>query len=486
MGGERFSVGFIIFGLFGCLCNAQEGQWLSNLNGANPGTTGQYNRQPVGSQAPVTARPPLGRPWFTQAPVTPRPTFGGPGFTQAPVTPRPTFGGPGFTQAPVTPRPTLWGPTVPVEPPTPKPDAVKAHCGESSVQLEVDMDLLGIGHLIQPSDITLGGCGPVGQDKSSLHLLFETELHGCGSVLATTEDSLVYTFTLNYQPKALGATPIIRTSDAVVGIGCHYMRLHNVSSNALKPTWIPYHSTLSAEDLLVFSLRLMTDNWQMERMSNVFFLGDLINIEVSVVQANHVPLNVFVDSCVATLDPDINAVPRYAFIEKGCLMDSKLTNSRSQFLQRVQDDKLQFHLDAFRFAQQARSTIYIFCHLKATAVLPGSEGRACSFPPGYERWISASGNDQACSCCDTSCAMRKGRSVNSAVQYEGSAVLGPIVVQEATKDVVPELHGSLKVDHWSEGSSAVLMVGVAAVGLVCMIVLGTVLVWRRYYKPMVL
>ena len=39
-----------------------------------------------------------------------------------------------------------------------------------------------------------------------------------------TEDSLVYTFTLNYQPQAFGGTPIIRTSSAVVGIECHYMR----------------------------------------------------------------------------------------------------------------------------------------------------------------------------------------------------------------------------------------------------------------------
>ncbi|KAJ8339440.1 hypothetical protein SKAU_G00362260 [Synaphobranchus kaupii] len=494
MGGERLFTGLIVFGLFGCLCNAQWGAQFSTVNVERFATTQRFSRF---TQAPVTPRPTHRVTGFTQAPVTPRPTHRIPGFTQAPVTPRPTHRIPGFTQAPVTPRlthripgftkapvmPSLTVPTIAVEPPTPNPNAVKAHCGESSVQLEVDMDLLGIGHLIQLSDITLGGCGPVDQDGSAQVLLFETELHGCGSVLAMTEDSLVYTFALDYQPRALGATPIIRTSSAVVGIQCHYMRLYNVSSNALKPTWIPYHSTLSAEELLVFSLRLMADDWQLERASNVFFLGDLINIEASVVQANHMPLRVFVDTCVATLDPDMNSVPSYAFIEdKGCLMDSKLTNSRSQFLSRVQDDKLLFQLDAFRFAQEARSAIYIFCHLKATAALLDSEGKACSYPPGKDRWISASGNDQACSCCDTSCALRKGRSV-SAVQYEGGAVLGPIVIQEATQDVA-ESHSA---DHRAEGSSeAVVMAGVmAAVGLICLIVLGTVLVWRRY-KPMVL
>ncbi|KAJ8249100.1 hypothetical protein GJAV_G00231170 [Gymnothorax javanicus] len=347
--------------------------------------------------------------------------------------------------------------------------------------MEVDMDLLGIGQLIQASDITLGGCGPVGQDGSNQVLVFETELHSCGSVLAMTENSLVYTFTINYEPRPFSGTPIIRTSGAVVGVQCHYMRLHNVSSNALNPTWVPYYSTLSAEELLVFSLRIMDVNWQMERASNVFFLGDLINIEASVVQANHVPLRVFVDTCVATLDPDMNAVPRYAFIDnRGCLVDSKLTSSRSQFMPRVQDNKLQFQLDAFRFAQEARSAIYIFCHLRATAAMPDSDGKACSFPLGKERWIEASGNDGACSCCDTSCGGRKGRSADAAVQYEGNAVLGPILVQEA-EDAVLESLSSLKADHRPEGASlAVLVAGVmAAVGLVCIIALGMVLIWKH-------
>ncbi|KAJ8401553.1 hypothetical protein AAFF_G00378700 [Aldrovandia affinis] len=213
------------------------------------------------------------------------------------------------------------------------------------------MDLFGSGQLIQPSDITLGGCWPTGEDGSAQVLVFETELQGCGSTLTITEDSL-YAFVLIYEPKALGATPIIRTNGAVVHIECHYMRLHNVSSNALKPTWIPYHSTMSSEEQLVFSLRLMTD-WQLGRSSNMFHLGDVMHIEASVVQANHAPLRVFVDRCMATMEPNMDAVPRYTFIENnGCPTDANLTGSHSTFLPRIQDDKLYFQLDAFRFFQE--------------------------------------------------------------------------------------------------------------------------------------
>ena len=36
------------------------------------------------------------------------------------------------------------------------------------------------------------------------------------------------------------------------------LREHNVSSDALMPTWVPFAATKAAEEVLVFSLRLMT------------------------------------------------------------------------------------------------------------------------------------------------------------------------------------------------------------------------------------
>ena len=59
----------------------------------------------------------------------------------------------------------------------------------------------------------------------------------------------------------------------------------------------------------------LADDWSYQRPSNVYYLGDIINIEASVKVYNHVPLRVFVDSCVATRVPNVNSVPRYSFIE---------------------------------------------------------------------------------------------------------------------------------------------------------------------------
>lgn len=57
------------------------------------------------------------------------------------------------------------------------------------------------------------------------------------------------------------------------------------------------------------------DDWQYERPSYQYYLGDMIYIEATVKQYFHVPLRVYVSECVATLSPESNSNPRYVFIE---------------------------------------------------------------------------------------------------------------------------------------------------------------------------
>ncbi|XP_048859876.1 uncharacterized protein LOC125727204 isoform X4 [Brienomyrus brachyistius] len=306
------------------------------------------------------------------------------------------------------------------------PDSVRVVCGEDSVMVDVLQDLLAIGQLINASDITLGGCAPTGQDASGT-VRFQSVLQACGSTLMMTADALVYSFALIYTPSGINGSPIVRTNGAVVGIECHYLRKQNVSSNALVPTWIPYYATMAAEAQLNFSLRLMDDAWQNERASNVYFLGSVLNIEASVLVGNSQPLRVFVDSCVATLVPDVTSLPSYAFVQNsGCLTDAKVTGSRSQFLPRKQDDKLQLQLDAFRFSQDGRSSLYITCSLRATvaSVPVDSQHKACSFSLAANRWVSVDGNDQVCGCCDASCGLA------GVAGAQGTGVLGPIAIQQ--------------------------------------------------------
>ncbi|XP_026064301.1 zona pellucida sperm-binding protein 3-like [Carassius auratus] len=313
------------------------------------------------------------------------------------------------------------------------PNSVAAQCREGSIYVEVKKDFFGIGKLVSSSALTLGSCTATGEDPSAQVLVFESGLHGCGSVVMVTNDELVYTFKLLHTPQeaSLGV-PIVRSISAVVGIECHYSRKHNVSSDSLVPSWVPYTSMEAAEEVFVFSLKLMTDDWRFERPSNQYFLGDIINLEASVLSYSHVPIRVFMDSCVATIVPDVTSVPRYSFIENnGCLVDAKLTGSRSHFMPRTQGDKLQLQLEAFRFQQPDSGLVYITCMVKVAVATttPNPEQKACSF--SANGWVSADGSDQVCGCCDSTCSTRRGSDQPHKDLRWNKFFVGPISVKES-------------------------------------------------------
>lgn len=67
--------------------------------------------------------------------------------------------------------------------PRTEPNSVTAVCGENSVRVDAKKDLLGTGKPVRTADVTLGGCPATGEDAEAQVLVFETELHRCGSQL---------------------------------------------------------------------------------------------------------------------------------------------------------------------------------------------------------------------------------------------------------------------------------------------------------------
>ncbi|KFZ58820.1 Zona pellucida sperm-binding protein 3, partial [Podiceps cristatus] len=219
-----------------------------------------------------------------------------------------------------------------------------------------------------------------------------------------THDALIYSTSLNYNPVPTGNPVVVRTSPAAVLVECHYPRRDNVSSNGVKPTWAPFWSTLSAEEKLPFSLRLMNDDWSTERVSTIFQLGEVLHFQAGVNTENHTPLRLFVDSCVATPRPDRSSSPQYAFIDfSGCLVDGQLDDATSTFVSpRPRQDVLQFAVDAFKFAGDSSNLIYITCHLKVSLAdqAPDPLNKACSFNKASNLWTPVEGTWDVCSCCE--------------------------------------------------------------------------------------
>ncbi|NXD86733.1 ZP3 protein, partial [Halcyon senegalensis] len=304
---------------------------------------------------------------------------------------------------------------------------VAVQCQEAQVVVTVHRDLFGIGRLVKAADLTLGlaACLPTVWSAAEPTVTFMSGLHECGSTLRVTPDALIYSTSLNYNPVHTGNPVIIRTSPAVVPIECHYPRRDNVSSNSVKPTWAPFHSTLSSEEKLPFSLRLMNNDWSAERDSTVFQLGEVLHFQAAVNTENHAPLRLFVDNCVATPTPERSSSPQYAFIDfSGCLVDGQLDDATSTFISpRPRQDVLQFAVDAFKFAGDSSNVVYITCHLKVSLAdqAPDPLNKACSFNKANNLWSPVEGTWDVCSCCEMrSCGLaRNSRRLHTPSQWQG-------------------------------------------------------------------
>ncbi|KAG2460105.1 ZP3 protein, partial [Polypterus senegalus] len=111
----------------------------------------------------------------------------------------------------------------PIEPRAGSPQTVTAQCTDSEVIVTISPDLLGIQKPVQPSDLSMGGCGvtsPAGAEP----FVIDAPLQGCGSNVEMQGAEIVYTFTLDYNPSPIDGLPIVRTNPAVVQIECHYNR----------------------------------------------------------------------------------------------------------------------------------------------------------------------------------------------------------------------------------------------------------------------
>ncbi|XP_077577825.1 zona pellucida sperm-binding protein 3-like [Stigmatopora nigra] len=298
---------------------------------------------------------------------------------------------------------------VDLEPRVPRPaDSPAVRCGEGELVVEVDQNFLGSGHLIHPSDLTLGDCKPIRQADRAL--FFRSELHACGGKAQITNETLIYTFSLRYSPTPIGDTSVIRTNPSQVEIQCRYPRKRRVSSHAVTPQWREFASGLLTEQQLGFSLDLLTGDDQSRKSSGVYTVGDTIHLEAATLQGYHVPLRVHVDSCVATANAAPDSRPAYKFVDNhGCLVDARLTGAKSYFMQRSSEDKLAFQLRAFNLRKDGGNSVYLTCRLMATttSVPISSQLKACSFLVEANRWVASGGDNQVCSCCESSCDEHK-------------------------------------------------------------------------------
>ncbi|NXL77954.1 ZP3 protein, partial [Leptocoma aspasia] len=282
---------------------------------------------------------------------------------------------------------------------------VEVQCQEAQLVVTVHRDLFGNGRLVSAAELSLGpaACKHSRLDPSQKTVTFSAGLHECGSTVQVTPDSLIYRTLLSYEPSPGSNPAIVRRSPAVIPIECHYPRCACPAFPAV-PARVPGIPRNPAPIPGSHPGFLPVPDWSSERDFSAFRLGDVLNIQAEVGAHSHVPLRLFVDSCVATMGPGAGNEPRYAIIDfNGCLVDGRSDATSSAFVTpRPRQDVLRFQIDAFRFAGDPRSLIYITCHLKVTPAeqSPDALNKACSFSKARNAWAPVEGTRDICSCCE--------------------------------------------------------------------------------------
>ncbi|XP_043571241.1 zona pellucida sperm-binding protein 3-like [Chiloscyllium plagiosum] len=280
-------------------------------------------------------------------------------------------------------------------------------CGNSTLTVYVSMDFFS--HL-DATAFRLGSCPPSAHSLGELS--FQYGLQDCRAGRLVTDKEVVY---WNYLKYVSSPAPGKQESQFNTRLECRYP----VEEAPVPLTTFPLTGFLVGDGRLVFTMKIMTDDWSAERPDTLFFLGASINLEASVMATYHQGLHLYVDECVATPTNSLAESPvNYTIINNyGCLVDGKTGNSK--FLPRIKESHLRFVVQAFKFSNLEGTDIYIHC--KVTVRDPTWNAhqlhKACSFDQQTERWqlLDAPLQSFQCDCCNTICQMRHKRELKAGV-----------------------------------------------------------------------
>uniref|UniRef100_UPI00398F410E zona pellucida sperm-binding protein 3-like n=1 Tax=Pristiophorus japonicus TaxID=55135 RepID=UPI00398F410E len=297
-------------------------------------------------------------------------------------------------------------------------------CGNSTLTVYVSMDFFSG---VDASAFRLGNC-PASGFSSPRVLSFQYGLQDCRAGRLVTDKEMVYWNYLKYEASpALGMEqPQLNTR-----LECRYP----VDEVPVPVTAFPVTAFLDGDGSLVFSMKIMTDDWTVERPDSVFFLGASINLEASVIATYHQDLRLYLEECIATPTSSLDKSPEnYTIINNyGCFVDGKTGNSK--YLPRSDGSHLQFVVQAFKFISLEEADIYIHCKALVWDPIWNASllHKACSFDQQTESWqlLDAPLQSSLCDCCNSICQSRHKRAKESKTGISHIIKVGPLRVQSA-------------------------------------------------------
>ncbi|XP_062394643.1 zona pellucida sperm-binding protein 3-like [Sardina pilchardus] len=273
---------------------------------------------------------------------------------------------------------------------------VEASCGSNMVGVRVNRGALGFN--AEPSMFRLGTCAAT--FVTGEYVFFQYYLDECGSVSETVKGKLVYSNTLTYFPGP--QRQVLRVVPLSVPIHCQYNRFHYSYKVGYVPEVNERIFLKSLKTRVTFNLTTLNAQWEHLDAGEKYVLGEMMYFEASTQHLSK-DQRVFVDSCHVTASQDSNSMPRLDVIRNfGCLVDSKMSGSRSQFYSR-DSNYLRFSIDSFLFPDVPTELLYLHCSARLGSKDPTATAKSCTYNSQVKSWEELHGFNGVCSCCETKC-----------------------------------------------------------------------------------
>ncbi|XP_051888331.1 zona pellucida sperm-binding protein 3-like [Pristis pectinata] len=275
------------------------------------------------------------------------------------------------------------------------PPGITYSCGNSTLTVFVEIDVLAGA---PAPALRLGTCPPSGFSSPRV-VVFQYGLQECRAGRLMTGKELIF---WNYLRFEGSPAPGMKRPQLNIRLECRYP----VTEVPTTLTTVSVTGVLSGDGHLIFSMKIMTDDWTVERPDSLFFLGASINLEASVLATYHQALRLYIEECIATPTSSLAKSPEnYTIINNyGCLIDGKTGNSK--YLPRSDGSLLRFVVQAFKFLDLEDADIFIHC--KVLVWDPSWDDllhKACSFDQQTKNWqlLDAPLQSSLCDCCNAIC-----------------------------------------------------------------------------------
>ncbi|XP_015261501.1 PREDICTED: zona pellucida sperm-binding protein 3-like [Gekko japonicus] len=277
-------------------------------------------------------------------------------------------------------------------------NSVFYECNRTSIHLVVKTDPWNTGLKLNPQFLSLGSCPSSFENSHQGFFHFQYYFKECGFARLKSGKMVEHLTNLVYRPPSLQGR--FYGNPFAERINCTDYEASVTPSQMTLVT-----GQLSSSSVLMFTVKLMNEDFSAPSDVKVFLLGSQINIEFAVQRFAHQPLRVFVDECTAAATPELHKSPRnYSIITNhGCLMDGMVANSF--FLPRPDPEVIRLSLQAFGFVG-INTDIYIHCQVLVwdPKVLTDPLKKACSFRKDTKRWeLLDDPSSSVCSCCESVC-----------------------------------------------------------------------------------